>query len=95
MEDFEEGLAQLAKFIDTDRNFCQFRRFGSTVARILVHRQLQLISLIKKLQKLDQEDAADMKRKYRLYTAEIFKNEDPAQAELLREIEVKINEYCE
>lgn len=94
VEDYEKGLPQLSRFLDSDRNFCQFRRFGPTAARILLHRELQLISLIKKLRELDREDANDISRQYRLHTAEIFKNGDPKQAELLREIEIKINEYC-
>ena len=95
VEGYEEGLPMLARFLDSDRNFCQFRRFGATAARILLHRELQLIFLIKKLQKLDREDAGDMKTKYRLRTAKQFENEDPTQTELLCEIEIKMNEYCE
>ena len=94
VEDFEDGIPQLAKFIDSDKSFLIVRLFGPYAARILVHRQLQLITLIKQLCKLDKEDATEKLREYRLCTTTFSEEGDPTQTKLLREIETKLGEYC-
>jgi len=94
VEDFEDGIPQLSRLMDSDKNFFVVRLFGPYAARILLQRELQLNTLIKRLCKLDREDAADITRQYRLCTTTFSEQGDPAQTELLREIEVKLGEYC-
>ena len=75
-------------------NFSVFRRFGACTARILFHRMLEINHLINKLAELDKADDADDKLRYRLYTAPLLASWDPAQANLLEELETKIKDYC-
>jgi hypothetical protein len=94
VEDYQEGIPRLAAFLDSNDSFCVFRRFGATVARILLHREIELGGLIDQLHKLDKEDAAGDKL-YRLLSIEHKLGWDPAQITLMGKIESKINEYCE
>lgn len=94
VEDFEEGIPQYSKLLDSDKAFFVIRSYGPYAARVLVQRELQLNTLIKQLCKLDHEDAAEKTRKYRLCTTSFSEKGDLTQTKLLREIEIKLGEYC-
>lgn len=90
MEDFEEGLPQLAALLDSNESFCILRRFGNPVVRALLRRQTELAQLDAKLRQLDEADAADDAKKQRLQTSEY----NTERNELLDKIEAKALPYC-
>ena len=91
MEDFQEGLPQLAALLDSNESFCILRRFGNPVARALLRRQTELAQLDAKLRQLDEADAAINGNKQRLQTIE----HNTERNELLDKIEAKALPYCE
>jgi hypothetical protein len=94
VQDFVKGIPRLANLLDSNENFSIFRRFGPYAARCLVHRQIELGILVKRLDKLDREDALDETKHYRLHSAEHRDDWDETQKKLIDEIEMKLWEYC-
>jgi hypothetical protein len=95
VEDYQEGIPRLAAFLDSNESFCMFRRFGTTTARVLLHRQIELDILVDQLHKLDQEDAAAGDKLYRLSSVEHKEGWDTAQRKLMETFDTKIRDYCE
>ncbi|KAL5317197.1 hypothetical protein ACEPPN_014292 [Leptodophora sp. 'Broadleaf-Isolate-01'] len=73
--------------------FCIFRRFGDAATRILEIKQVELWTLVTKLQDLDRKDAADDSMRYRLSSIEYHEKWDATQKDLLETIEEKLTIY--
>ncbi|KAF2812454.1 uncharacterized protein BDZ99DRAFT_383497 [Mytilinidion resinicola] len=56
VEDFQQGYPRLAAFINSDRDFVVFRRFGQLHVRFLLDMQDELAELEQQLHELDQQD---------------------------------------
>ncbi|KAH6710665.1 hypothetical protein BKA61DRAFT_100345 [Leptodontidium sp. MPI-SDFR-AT-0119] len=93
LEDHEQGIPRFAAFQNSNDSFCIFRRFGDAATRILEIKQVELWTLITKLQDLDRKDAADDSMRYRLTSIEYHEKWDPTQKDLLETIEEKLTTY--
>ncbi|PMD60665.1 uncharacterized protein K444DRAFT_721015 [Hyaloscypha bicolor E] len=92
--DYPPGWPQLAAFLHSDDDFAIFRRFGLTHCRVLVQLQAEIQLLEKKLAEIDQADAmAGSSNAWRLLTAEYEYGWDPAQRNLLKELQEKLLTY--
>lgn len=90
IDDFPRGYPSLSAFLSGDKEFTMFRSFSRLHARLLLHKQDELTELE---QRLDQLDHADSKvDSYRLLTNRHISGDTERRA-LLREIEIKLNEY--
>jgi hypothetical protein len=95
VDEFEQGIPRLAALISSNETFCLFRGFFPYACRILLHREIELEQLVKRLHQLDASDAANPEMMYRLSGVDLTEGLDPEQKELLQQIEIKIREYCE
>ncbi|KAG4439049.1 hypothetical protein IFR05_005477 [Cadophora sp. M221] len=95
LEDHEQGIPRFAAFQNSNDSFCMFRRFGDVATRILEIKQVELSTLITKLQDLDKQDAADDSMRYRLSSIEYDEKWDATQKDLLETIEGKLIKYYE
>lgn len=93
VEDFEEGIPQLAALLSSHENYGIFRGFFPYATRILLHRSIELDLLVKKLNNLDKEEAAQPDREYKLRTVKLKPESDAERIKLLKELEVKLSEY--
>ncbi|KAI1495537.1 hypothetical protein F5X99DRAFT_123616 [Biscogniauxia marginata] len=59
IESFRRGYPRLSAFIDSERDFVMFRCFGRLHARLLLHRQDELIELENSLDKMDEEERTE------------------------------------
>jgi len=87
VESRRSGYPRLSAFIASDKNFALFRRFGELHARILLHKQDELIAMEQRLQDLDAEE----KTPYNLNSRREDKN--LARKALLAEVEAKLPAY--
>ncbi|OTA84864.1 hypothetical protein M434DRAFT_36269 [Hypoxylon sp. CO27-5] len=87
IDSFRRGYPRLSAFVDSDRNFVMFRCFGRLHARILLHRQADLIEMESRLEQIDLEE----KTEYFLACS----REDPSveRRELFNRAEKKLAEY--
>ncbi|KUJ23405.1 uncharacterized protein LY89DRAFT_663846 [Mollisia scopiformis] len=95
LEDFPDGFPKLAAFVSSDVDFGMVRNFKTLHNRLLLHDQVELTGLEKRLRELDKEDEADPKKSnYRLRRVkhkEGYGNTE--QRDLLQEVRRKLNEY--
>lgn len=90
------GHPRLAKLQDSNDSFCIFRRFGPPAKRILLHKQIEIERLVKKLHELDAFDEKDDILYWRLKsTTTSYKGWNSSQKELMDELEIKLLAYCE
>jgi hypothetical protein len=71
------------------------RGFKNCHNRILLHLEVQITELEKKLDNLDKEDAADPDREHRLKWTEHEEGWDAAQTELIDTLISKLKKYGE
>jgi hypothetical protein len=93
VDDFPEGLPQLAACMNSDGVFTNVRRFGRLSNRILLHRQIDLTELEKKIDDLDIDDATNPTMMFRLRGHEGYSGWDDTQRKLIDEASVKYIEY--
>src|SRR5450432_803568 len=79
--------------MSSDDNFCICRSFSQLHTRLIIHLQLELDALDKKLNKLDAEDDANDDLQYRVRMVKDNDKLDPAQKNLFNQIAPKLNEY--
>src|SRR5436305_4164223 len=89
------GWPRLAAFQNQSDSCAVYRRFGLLFCRLLLQREGELSSLEKKLHELDQHDAADTDKIYRLRSSDDHATWDPAKRNLLKEIQEKLCDYGE
>lgn len=87
VESFRRGYPRLSAFIDSDRDFMMFRRFGRLQARILLHKQDELIDLEQQLEQIDSEEQTEY------YLSCRRQDLNTKRHSLIQEAEVKLNEY--
>jgi hypothetical protein len=96
VENYPQGWPQLAALQNSNDNFAIFRRFGLVHCRVLLHLQAEIELLEHKLSDLDQADAKDgSSTSWRLRTAEYKENWDPAQKDILKQLQDKLQVYGE
>ncbi|CAG8978111.1 hypothetical protein HYALB_00000784 [Hymenoscyphus albidus] len=81
--------------MNSDESFIIFRRFGRLSTRLLLHLQIELVLLQKKLDALDNRDNADPIMHWRLRGGTNFKGYDEEHLELLEEIRKAYLNYAE
>ncbi|KAM7216771.1 hypothetical protein V8F06_007881 [Rhypophila decipiens] len=87
IESFRRGYPRLAAFINSDRDFVMFRSFGALHARILLHKQDELIELESNIEEVDQQENTE----YFLATRREDRNE--RRRLLLLQAEQRLYEY--
>ena len=70
-----------------------YRRFGYIHNRILLHRQAEIVELEKKLDALDNKDAANPNLNFRFHTREFYPGDDTEQKLLIDDLEKKLKSY--
>jgi hypothetical protein len=93
-KDHVAGLPRLAAYQDSNPSFCMFRRFGPVTARILLVKEIELGKLVTDLNQLDEADSKDPEKRYRLRSTDFYEGCDPKQKKLMKEIEIKLKDYC-
>ena len=93
VEKYAKGIPRLAALHDSNEAFSIWRKFGPYAARVLLHRELELNALVKKLDKMDKDDEAD--NRFRLHTVEYEESDGLDQIELIQKLEEKLSSYCE
>lgn len=96
------GYAQVADFISTDKELAVYRRFDRTAARILLVLQSKILLKQNKLDKLDEQDAADPDDEKRfLASATIYEElpqprdaRDEERSQLCEDLRENLKEYC-
>ena len=87
VEAFRQGYPRLAAFINCDKDFVTFRKFGRLQARVLLSKQDELIALEEKLQGVDDKEPI-------AYLLTTRRGDTTAErAQILAEIEKKLLEY--
>ncbi len=87
VENRRPGYPRLSAFIASDNNFALFRRFGELHARILLHKQDQLVELEQKLQDLDAGEQTPY------YLSSRRGDRNPTRTALMAEVEAKLPVY--
>ncbi|KAI1415017.1 hypothetical protein F5Y13DRAFT_197018 [Hypoxylon sp. FL1857] len=89
IESFRKGYPRLSAFIDSERNFAIFRCFGRLHARLLLHKQDELVEIENRLEQIDLEEQTE----YFL----ACRRQDPSdeRRELFGKAEKKLAEYNE
>lgn len=97
MNDFPEGLPQLAALINSNDSFAHYRRFGRLSARLLLHEQQKLGELEAELDEIDRNDDEHPRLEMRNYGYEGYEEdiENPRKAELLSEGLVRFKRYSQ
>jgi hypothetical protein len=95
VDDYPEGFPKLAAFISCDDSLAMHRSFKYCHNRVLLHLEVEITELEKKLHILDKEDAADPDRMHRLQWTEHEEGWDTTQAELVDKLISKLNKYGE
>jgi hypothetical protein len=93
VDDYPEGYPQLAAFMNSDDTFANVRRFGRLSSRLLLHLQNELTALEKRLDDLDNSDAANAVLEKRLRGYEHFSGWTDEQTKLLNDIQEKYSQY--
>jgi len=93
LKDRVVGLPRLSAFLNSDPNFAIMRGFGELHCRVLLHREIELTTLEKELQKLDKEDEQNPDMEYRLRTIEYFDDGEDERRELVELIEERLSSY--
>jgi hypothetical protein len=94
-ETYPLGWPRLAAFQNQSHSCAVYRRFGLLFCRSLLQLQGELTFLEKKLHKLDTDDNADINMHYRLRSSDDEESWDPAQRNILKEIQEKLSIYGE
>ena len=94
VEDRAPGIPRFASLQDSNDSFCIYRRYGDIVARILIHKEIELERLRTSLHELDDKDTEDPDLKHRLKSCIDENASDTARQTLLLELEEKIDKYC-
>jgi hypothetical protein len=92
-ESYPMGWPQLAAFLNSAENHAIFRRFGTEHCCILLHLMAEITSIQKELDILDQADAENKDKLYRLRRNEWHEGWDTAQKDLLDKLRTKLLEY--
>ncbi|OIW24413.1 hypothetical protein CONLIGDRAFT_565921, partial [Coniochaeta ligniaria NRRL 30616] len=90
-EAFPRGYPSLSAFLHSDRDFAMFRSFGRLHARVLLHKQDELVQLEQRLDQLDQR--ASETDPYVLTTNRRHSATTAERQALLGEVEAKLKEY--
>ncbi|KAH8684303.1 hypothetical protein BGZ60DRAFT_523527 [Tricladium varicosporioides] len=91
--DFAPGIPRLAKLQDSNDSLSMFRRFSPDAARLLIHEQIEIEQISKKLHQLDSTDAKDDVLRYRLNSIEEYKGWNPEQKVLMEDMKKKLDAY--
>jgi hypothetical protein len=89
------GWPRLAAFQNQSDSCAVYRRFGLLFCRLLLQLEGELTFLEKKLLQLDEQDAADVNKLYRLRSSDDDATWDPAKRDILKEIQEKLSDYGE
>ena len=90
----DKPTRKYAALLSSHENYGIFRGFFPYATRILLHRSVELDLLAKRLNNLDKEEAAQPDRQYKLRTVKLKPESDAERIKLLKELEVKLSEYC-
>lgn len=96
VDDFQEGIPQLAALLNSNDSFALFRRFGQLSSRVLIHMTIELADLEKELADMDSNNASnsDKAKQYRLYGAGDANGWGKEHEALVMKIKGKLQEYC-
>ncbi|KAK4183658.1 hypothetical protein QBC35DRAFT_344598, partial [Podospora australis] len=86
-ESFRNAYPRLAAFLNSDREFPVFRRFGQVHVRLLLHMQDEIVELEDRLNELDASELND----YSLRTRREDRNQD--RKAVLAELESRLLSY--
>jgi hypothetical protein len=89
------GWPRLAAFQNQSDSCAVYRRFGLLFCRVLLQLQGELTVLEKKLLELDTQDAANENLHYRLRSSDDSETWDPAQRNILKQLQEKLSIYGE
>jgi hypothetical protein len=89
----KRSIIQLAALLESNDNFCMFRRFGTETVRLLNVKAIELDQLARKIDELDKSDETNGTG-YRLDSVEHHTGWDTEQKENLQDYEEKIGKYC-
>jgi hypothetical protein len=89
------GWPRLAAFQNQSDSCAVYRRFGLLFCRLLLQLEGELTFLEKKLLQLDEQDAVDETKHYRLRSSDDDATWDPAKRNILKEIQEKLGAYGE
>jgi hypothetical protein len=92
VQDYTQGIPQLAAFINSGDNLCIWS-FGQLHCRILIQKLLELQALERELKDLDAQDDLSPDTRYRLQVGEHYDGWDTTQKELIDKIACKLSEY--
>jgi hypothetical protein len=87
------GWPRLAAFQNRSDSCAVYRRFGLLFCRVLLQLQAEITALEKKLHQLDTQDAANENMHYRLRSIDDSEEWDPAQRNILKQIQEKLSIY--
>jgi hypothetical protein len=93
VQDYTQGIPQLAAFINSNDNFCIWRSFGQLHCRVLIQKLLELQALERELKDLDAQDDLSPDTRYRLQIGEHCDGWDTTQKDLIDKITCKLSEY--
>jgi hypothetical protein len=87
VESFRSGYPRLSAYVNSDKNFVIFKRFGQVHARLLLHKQSVIAALEARLNVLDEQEANAYRLTSRAQDDNIERND------VLEELEARILEY--
>jgi hypothetical protein len=87
VETFRSGYPRLSAYLNSDKNFVVFRRFGQVHTRLLLHKQSVISNLEERLTAIDEAE----ENAYRLKSWNTDDNIE--RKDVLAELEARILEY--
>lgn len=87
VESYRKGYPRFSAFLQSDRNFILFRRFGQLHARVLLHKQDIICELEQRLNRLDNEEANSF------FLNSRRNDQNAERRSLLADIESKLLDY--
>lgn len=87
METFRLGYPRLSAYLNSDKDFVVFRRFGQVHTRLLLHKQSAISNLEERLNAIDEAE----ENAYRLKSWNTDDNME--RKDVLAELEARILEY--
>ena len=91
MDDYPPGYGKVAAFETCDPNFLMYRKFSWLHARLLLHRQDELVELQEELERLDSLDKQDDPQS--LISRRRGDATNPRRRDILQDIEKKLSIY--
>ena len=92
VDDFDQGYPNCAALLNSDESFAIVRKFGRLNRRVLLHYEIKLTDMEKRLDELDRKDAADPKLKLRLGGYQVD-GDAGEKDEMIAEIQKTLQEY--